>query len=98
MHYLMFYELADDYLERRAAYRAEHLKLAWAAQERGEIVLAGAMADPVDHAVLLFSGDSPAVAEAFAKADPYVQAGLVKRWYVRPWTTVVGDEAATPVR
>ncbi|WP_133648830.1 YciI-like protein [Paraburkholderia flava] len=98
MHYLMFYELADDYLERRATYRAEHLKLAWAAQERGEIVLAGAMADPVDHAVLLFSGDSPAVAEAFAKADPYVQAGLVKRWYVRPWTTVVGDEAATPVR
>lgn len=98
MHYLMFYELADDYLERRATYRAEHLRLAWAAQERGEIVLAGAMADPVDHAVLLFSGDSPAVAEAFAKADPYVQAGLVKRWYVRPWTTVVGDEAATPVR
>jgi uncharacterized protein len=98
MHYLMFYELADDYLERRATWRAEHLKLAWAAQERGEIVLAGAMADPVDHAVLLFSGDSPAVAEAFAKADPYVQAGLVKRWYVRPWTTVVGDEAATPVR
>lgn len=98
MHYLMFYELADDYLERRATYRAEHLKLAWAAQERGEIVLAGAMADPVDHAVLLFSGDSPAVAEAFAKADPYVQAGLVKRWYVRPWTTVVGDEAAAPVR
>ncbi|MGH8778568.1 YciI-like protein [Paraburkholderia sp.] len=98
MHYLMFYELADDYLERRGTYRAEHLKLAWEAEARGEIVLAGALADPVDGAVLLFSGDSPAVAEAFANADPYVRAGLVKRWHVRAWTTVVGEEAATPVR
>jgi len=48
--------------------------------------------------VLLFTGESPAAAEAFAKADPYVQAGLVKRWRVREWTTVVGEGAATPVR
>ncbi|MCX4165281.1 MULTISPECIES: YciI-like protein [Paraburkholderia] len=98
MHYLMFYDLAADYLERRATYRAAHLQLAWAAAERGELLLAGALADPVDGAVLLFSGESPAVAEAFAKADPYVREGLVTRWRVRPWTTVVGEQAATPVR
>ena len=98
MHYLLIYDVSDDYLERRAAFRAEHLTLAWAAHERGELLLGGALADPVDGAVLLFTGDSPAAAEAFVAADPYVRNGLVKRWRVRPWTTVVGAGAASPVR
>jgi len=93
MHYLMFYDLVPDYLERRGAHRDEHLALARQAVERGELVLGGALADPSDYAVLLFKGDSPSVAEAFAKADPYVRAGLVTQWRVRPWTTVVGDLA-----
>jgi uncharacterized protein len=97
-HYLLIYDVADDYLERRAAFRAEHLALAWAAHERGELLLGGALADPVDGAVLLFTGDTPAAAEAFVAADPYVRNGLVKRWRVRPWTTVVGAGAASPVR
>ena len=98
MHYLLMYDLVSDYLERRAAYRDEHLKLAWAATERGELLLAGALAEPTDTAMLLFQGDSAAAAEAFAKADPYVLAGLVTRWRVRQWTTVVGEGTANPVR
>ncbi|QGZ54688.1 YciI-like protein [Paraburkholderia acidiphila] len=98
MHYLLMYELADDYLERRPEHRSAHLALAWAAVERGELLLAGAIADPVDNALLLFQGDSPAAAEAFARADPYVRSGLVKHWRVRPWQTVVGEAASNPVR
>ncbi|CAM2174194.1 YCII-related domain-containing protein [Paraburkholderia sacchari] len=98
MHYLLMYELVDDYLERRAEHRNEHLALAWAAAERGELLLAGAIAEPVDEALLLFQGESPAAAEAFARNDPYVKAGLVKSWRVRPWQTVVGEKAANPVR
>jgi uncharacterized protein len=98
MHYLLFYDVVDDYVQRRAAFRDAHLALAWQAQARGELVLGGALADPVDGAVLVFSGDSPAVAEAFAAADPYVRNGLVTRWRVRTWTTVVGDHAAIPTR
>ena len=98
MHFLLIYDLAPDYLERRGEFRNEHLKLAWEAQERGEIVIAGALADPADQAVLLFTGDSPAAAERFVRADPYVVHGLVKQWRVRPWTTVIGQEAANPVR
>lgn len=98
MHFLLFYELAGDYLSRRGEFRAAHLEKAWKATERGELVLAGALADPVDRAVLLFKGDSPQVAENFAKTDPYVTSGLVKRWHVRPWSTVVGPDAATPLR
>ena len=98
MHYLLIYDLVPDYLERRAAFRAEHLKLAWQAHDRGELVLGGALTDPVDEAILLFRGDSPAVVEAFVAIDPYVRNGLVTRWRVRPWNTVVGEGAAMPVR
>ena len=98
MHFLLMYEMAPDYLERRGQYRDEHLKLAWDAHERGEIVIAGALADPADMAVLLFQGDSPAAAESFAKADPYVIHGLVTGYRVRQWNTVVGDKAANPIR
>jgi uncharacterized protein YciI len=98
MHYLLFYDVVPDYLQRRPAFRDEHLALAWKACERGELILGGALADPVDGAVLVFRGDSPAVAEAFVAADPYVRHGLVTRWRIRPWTTVVGEGAASPVR
>ncbi len=97
MHYLLFYDLADDYLDRRPEFRGAHLTHAWAAHARGELVLAGALADPADQAVLCFAGSSPRIAEQFAKDDPYVKNGLVKAWRVRTWTTVVGDGAATPV-
>ena len=97
-HYLLIYDLADDYLERRPEFRGAHLTHAWAAHARGELLLAGALAEPADQAVLFFQGDSPAVAERFADDDPYVKNGLVKVWRVRAWTTVVGEDAATPVR
>jgi uncharacterized protein YciI len=96
-HFLLLYDLESDYLERRAAFRTEHLRKAWASVARGELMLGGALTEPADGAVLLFKGDSPRVAEAFAAQDPYVKNGLVKRWRVREWTTVVGDGAATPV-
>ena len=98
MHYLLIYETAPDYLERRGEFRAEHLALGWAAHERGELVLGGALSEPVDGAILLFKGDSPAAAEAFVAADPYISNGLIKSWKIRTWTTVLGDGAANPVR
>jgi uncharacterized protein YciI len=97
-HYLLFYELGPEYLDRRAGFRAAHLDLAWRAHQRDGLVLGGALADPVDGAVLLFKGDSSAAAEAFAREDPYVLNGLVRRWRVREWTTVVGESAASPIR
>ena len=97
MHYLLFYEAGSDYAERRQPYRAAHLQHARAAVARGELVLGGAFANPADGALLLFRGDSPAAAEQFATTDPYVVNGIVRRWYVREWTTVVGAEAETQI-
>jgi uncharacterized protein YciI len=98
MHYILTYELEPDYLARRGQFRDAHLHLAWQASRRGEIVLAGACGDPVESAMLLFESDGPAAAEAFARSDPYVLNGLVKRWTVKPWHTVVGEKASTPVK
>jgi uncharacterized protein YciI len=98
MHFLLSYEFVPGFLERRPLHRSEHLRLAWEAHRRGELVLAGALADPVDSAVLFFQGENDGAARAFAETDPYVKAGLVRRWSVRPWTTVVGEMATSPVR
>lgn len=95
-HFLLLYELAPDYLERRPQFRAAHLEKGWAAHARGELLLGGALAEPVDGAMLLFRGESPAAAEEFARTDPYVLNGLVKSWRVRPWSTVVGVDSAQP--
>jgi uncharacterized protein YciI len=97
VHYLLFYDTVSDYVTKRIPFRSAHLTHARAAVDRGELVLAGALADPVDGAVLLFRGDSPGTAEQFARADPYVLNGLVTKWTVRPWTTVVGREAEQPI-
>jgi hypothetical protein len=96
MYYLLFYDVVDEYVQRRQPYRAAHLERATQAAARGELVLGGALANPIDQAVLLFRGDSPAVAEAFANADPYVLNGLVKHWYVREWTVVIGTALNAP--
>jgi uncharacterized protein YciI len=93
MHYLLLYDYVPDIVERRGPHRAAHVAHARAAVDRGDLVLGGALADPVDGAVLLFKGDSPAKVEAFAQRDPYVLNGLVSRWRVREWTTVVGADA-----
>ena len=96
MHYMLVYELAADYLERRPQFRGVHLSMAWAAAERGELVLGGVLDDPMQGA-LLFKTDSADVPAAFARADPYVLNGLVTSWRVRPWNTVVGQDASKPV-
>jgi hypothetical protein len=98
VHYLLTYELTPDYLERRPEFRDAHLKLAWEAQARGELVLAGALSDPVDRAVLLFQCDSRETVLRFAATDPYVSHGLVRSFHVRQWNTTVGDDAFGPVR
>jgi len=95
MHYILFYDVVDDYLERRAPFRDAHLKLIREAHARGEVVLAGALSDPADAAILVFRGSSSAAAVRFAQNDPYVRNGVVKSWRVRNWNVVIGDDVQT---
>lgn len=91
-YFALIYDLVDDYIDRRTLHRPRHLALAQAAHTRGELILAGAFADPPDKALLVFSAATRQTAEAFANDDPYVINGLVKRWEIRPWTVVIGNE------
>ena len=97
MHFLLFYTYVTDVLERRPQFRGAHVKHAREYVARGELILGGAFADPVDGAVLFFSAPSKDLVEAFARADPYVTGGLVIEWKVRAWTTVIGEGAANPL-
>lgn len=90
MYYLLLYDVVDQFTERRVPYRDTHLTLARAANDRGELIMAGAFAEPADGAALVFKGEDQSVAERFAAQDPYVKEGLVKHWTVRKWTVVVG--------
>jgi len=90
-YYALIYDLVDDYIQRRSAFREDHLRLAQEAHARGELALGGAFADPPDRALLVFRAEDRSVAESFARNDPYVINGLVKRWEVRPWTVVIGN-------
>ena len=92
-HYVLLYEVVSDYAARRAPFRDEHLGLVHQARARGDVVMAGALGDPPDGALLIFQAESPSIVEAFALADPYVRHGLVTAWSVRPWNVVVGREA-----
>lgn len=97
-HFLLFYDVAPDYLERRGQFRSAHLEKAWASAANGHLVLGGALANTSEGAILLFKAESAAIVEEFAKADPYVLNGLVTSWRVREWNTVAGETAANPVR
>ncbi len=90
MHYILFYKTVDNYVERRKPFRESHLKYATDSYDKGELFLAGALSEPADTAVLVFKGDSPKIAEDFARNDPYVKNGLILEWSVRPWTVVIG--------
>ncbi len=97
-HFLLIYDYAPDWLEKRGPVRPAHLELARASVARGELQLGGAVpSDEPPFGLLLFEAETAAVAEDFARADPYVTQGVVTSWRVREWITVVGEGALTKV-
>jgi uncharacterized protein len=95
-YFALTYDVVPGFVDRRVAHRDAHLKRVREAHDRGELMLAGAIGDPPDGALLVFRVESAAVVEEFARADPYVTEGLVTAWRVRPWHIVIGTEPALP--
>lgn len=91
-YYALIYYLVDDYISRRAQFRDTHLKLVKEANDRGELILAGAFSEPADRALLVFNVSDISVIEDFVTNDPYVKNGLVTKWEIRKWTVVIGNE------
>ncbi|MET0181352.1 MAG: YciI-like protein [Caulobacterales bacterium] len=95
-HFILIYDYVPDFMEKRLPFRTEHLTLAYAAQDSGALLLAGAMTGAPEMGAFLFQSEDASVAENFARNDPYVRAGIVTRWHVREWITAVGEYAANP--
>jgi hypothetical protein len=93
-YFVLFYDVVDNFVERRTPSRPEHLRLVQEAHARGELLLAGALAEPADRALLLFLCADRSTPERFATADPYVVNGLVKKLEVRLWNSVIGKGAS----
>lgn len=91
-YFALLYDVVEGFTARRAPYRGEHLRLVQEAYQRGEIVLAGALGNPPDRALLIFRASDPSLPDAFARHDPYVSHGLVTRWEIQPWAVVVGND------
>ena len=87
-YFALMYDVVDGFVEKRLPHRPAHLQMIHDAQARGEIVMAGALGEPPDGALIVFRAEGPDVVERFAKADPYVTSGLVRNWRVRPWAVV----------
>ena len=98
MFYLLFYDTTDDYLERRTEFRGVHLDHARAAVARGELVLGGAMNEPVDGAVLVFRGDSPAVAFSKLTIPTVVRSPRLGRRKVLAAVLTPAEEAGSTAR
>ena len=97
-YYILIYDVVDDYVSRRSAYRADHLQLAQEANRKGELVLGGALADPVDKALLVFRAPDTSLVEQFVRNDPYVINGLVTHWEIRRWSVVIGNDPPMSAR
>ena len=92
-YFALTYDVVTNFAERRMQFREAHLRLVRDAHDRGQLVMAGALGQPPEGALLVFRGESASIVEAFARADPYVREGLVTGWRVRPWIVVVGGDA-----
>ena len=97
-YYVLLYDVVDEFVVRRAPHREEHLRLVRDAHRAGEILLAGALGDPADRALIVFRSSDRGAAERFARRDPYVVNGLVRRWEIQPWAVVVGNDREGTVR
>ncbi len=96
--YVILGEDAPGSLDKRLAARPEHLARLQALQDAGRLILAGPCPaiDAPDPGPAGFSGSlivaeftCLAEAEAWAAADPYVEAGVYVRTQVRPFRKVL---------
>mmetsp|Transcript_22347 Transcript_22347/g.26906 ORF Transcript_22347/g.26906 Transcript_22347/m.26906 type:complete len:137 (+) Transcript_22347:3-413(+) len=88
-HFMLTYTYVPDILEKRGPYRAEHLSLAQAQIDEGNMLMAGPLAEPVDGAMFLWNCDNTDMIEEFVKNDSYVKGGLVPSYTIREWSVLL---------
>jgi uncharacterized protein YciI len=84
MKYVLFYESADDLAEKAPAHLPAHSARGQEFHERGSLVGYGPFGNPQEEGSMAVFTTREA-AEEFARGDPFVLNGVVRRWHIREW-------------
>jgi uncharacterized protein YciI len=88
--YVLFYESADDVRSKAPLHFPEHRARWKEFQDRGTLLMIGTFADPQEEGSMAIFTTREA-AETFARGDPFVLNGVVRRWSIREWSEAIGD-------
>lgn len=90
MKYVLFYEAADDVLEKAPLHGAAHRAHWQAFLADGSLLMIGPFGNPKEGAMGIFTTQE--AAESFAAGDPFVINGVTKAWRVLPWMEALVPE------
>ena len=82
--------LVENAAEKRAPWREAHLANLRRLHTAGQLVLGGALQDPMDAGVLVLRAASKDEALALLADDPYQLNGVWTKITAREWSVVVG--------
>ena len=85
--YVVFYESAENVLEKAPAHYPAHSERVDEFHARGTLLLTGTFADPQEGAMAIFR--TREAAEEFIAGDPFVLHGVVRRSEIREWNEVL---------
>jgi uncharacterized protein YciI len=89
--YVLQYDYVADVFEKRKPYRQAHFAMVRKEIEKGNVILAGAVDNPPTGGLFIFRNLSPNDIENLAQRDPYVVNGVVKKYTIKPYMAVLGD-------
>ena len=88
MKFVLFYDSADDVASKAPPHFPAHKERLDEFHARGELLMVGTFGDPQNEgSMAIFTTRESA--EEFARLDPFVVNGVVKRWHVRDWNEVL---------
>ena len=86
--YVLFYESADDVRAKAPPFFPAHVARWREFQNQGTLLMVGTFANPQEEGSMAIFTTREA-AEAFAKSDPFVVNGVVRRWSIREWNEAI---------
>jgi uncharacterized protein len=89
--FVVIYRYVPDMEHRRLPHREGHLRWLHELAEQGLALLAGAIQDPLDSAVLVVRATDLYEARRLLIDDPYAKANLITEVVTRPIALAIGE-------
>ncbi len=86
--FVLFYEGADDVMEKAPIHFPAHSARLDEFHDRGVLLMVGTWEDDVERGSMSVFSTKEA-AEEFIAGDPFVHHGVVKSWRLRQWNEVL---------